>query len=135
MERTEAIGRFSAARVAVLGTSGPTGPHLVPVVFAVAGDRVYTAIDHKPKRTRRLQRLRNIESNPQVSLLVDEYDEDWACLWWVRADGTAAVMEASHEETGLDLLQQKYTQYEANRPGGPMIVVTVSGWRGWSAAD
>ena len=134
MERDEAAGRFSAARVAVLGTVGPNGPHLVPVVFAVAGDRIYTAIDHKPKRTRRLQRLRNIERDPRVSLVADDYDEDWECLWWVRADGMAAVVDAAQVEAGLDLLEQKYRQYEGRRPDGPVIVVTVSNWTGWSAA-
>lgn len=135
MERTASIGRFSAARVATLGTVGPAGPHLVPVVFAVAGDRIYTAIDHKPKRTRRLQRLANIERDPHVSLLADEYDEDWARLWWVRADGTADVVAAADEPTGLGLLVEKYRQYEGNIPDGPLIVVTVSTWTGWSAVS
>jgi PPOX class probable F420-dependent enzyme len=133
VERAEAEGRFAAARVAVLGTTGPTGPHLVPVVFALDGDLLYTAVDHKPKRAGRLQRLSNIERDPHVSLLVDEYDEVWNRLWWVRADGTAVVVDAVAEENGLDLLQQKYPQYEGRRPKGPVIVVTVSRWTGWSA--
>ena len=59
----------------------------MPVTFAVLGDIIVIAIDHKPKRSMNLKRLRNIADNPRVSLLVDRYDDDWSQLWWVRADG------------------------------------------------
>jgi PPOX class probable F420-dependent enzyme len=66
--------RFAEARVAHLATVRPDGaPHLVPIVFALEDDRVYTAIDDKPKRTRELQRLANIAADPRVSVLVDSY--------------------------------------------------------------
>lgn len=133
MEQSEAVRRFADARVAVLATTGAQRPHLVPVVFAVAGDLIYTAVDHKPKRTRLLQRLSNIRSNPAVSLLVDEYDEDWSLLWWVRADGTAEIVEASEADDGLSRLEDKYPQYRGRRPQGPVIVVAVVRWSGWSA--
>jgi PPOX class probable F420-dependent enzyme len=133
VEQNEAVRRFADARVAVLATTGAHRPHLVPVVFAVAGDHIYTAVDHKPKRTRLLQRLSNIGSNPAVSLLVDEYDEDWSTLWWVRADGTAEIVEASEADKGLSRLEKKYSQYRGRRPQGPVIVVTVVRWSGWSA--
>ena len=82
--------RFAQSPVARLATVGADGrPHLVPVVFAVHEQVIYSAVDAKPKTTQRLRRLANIESNPQVSLLVDHYDEDWTRLWWVRADGDA----------------------------------------------
>ncbi len=84
--------RFAQAPVARLATAGPDGrPHLVPVVFALHDGVVYTAVDAKPKTTQRLRRLTNIERNPQVTLLVDHYDEDWTQLWWVRADGIATI--------------------------------------------
>lgn len=133
MEQIEAVRRFADARVAVLATTGARRPHLVPVVFAIAGGRIYTAVDHKPKRSRRLQRLSNIRSNPAVSLLVDEYDEDWSLLWWVRADGTAEIVEASEADDGLSRLEGKYSQYRGRRPQGPVIVVTVARWSCWSA--
>ena len=59
--------------------------------------RLYSAVDHKPKRSRALQRLENIAANPAVSLLVDDYAEDWSKLWWVRADGTAQHRRARHD--------------------------------------
>ena len=84
MFATEAGRLFAAAPVARLATVGPDGcPHLVPVVFAVDGDVVYTAVDGKPKVSLRLRRLANIAARPQVSLLVDHYDDDWSRLWWV----------------------------------------------------
>jgi PPOX class probable F420-dependent enzyme len=129
MNRDECRHRFAAARVARLATIGD-GPHLVPVVFAVSESTVVIAIDHKPKARREVQRLTNIRANPAVSLLVDHYDDDWSTLWWVRADGEATVVEDSCE---VDLLVAKYPQYREIRPAGPVILVRVHTWRGWSA--
>ena len=78
-----------AARVARLATVSATGqPHLVPVTFAVDGDMIYTAVDHKPKTTTRLRRLANIAANPQVTLLADHYADDWDQLWWPAPTAT-----------------------------------------------
>lgn len=134
MEHAEAVRRFAESPVAVLATMGVDRPHLVPVVFAADGDLIYTAIDHKPKRSRSLQRLRNIEDNPMVSLLADEYMDDWNRLWWVRADGTAAVVGVDAAGPAIGLLQSKYRQYRDHPPDGPVIVVSVTHWIGWSAA-
>jgi PPOX class probable F420-dependent enzyme len=130
---TDARRRFANARVARLATTGADGsPHLVPVTFAAAGDLVYTAVDHKPKRTRNLRRLRNIAENPNVALLVDHYADDWAALWWVRADGTAQVVERAPD--AIRLLSERYPQYQATPPEGPFIVISVHRWTGWSAS-
>ena len=96
MQPDEARSRFAATPVARLATVGDDGrPHLVPVCFAVLGERIVTAVDHKPKRTSRLRRLANIEVNPAVCLLVDAYDPaDWTALWWACADGTARLADA-----------------------------------------
>lgn len=132
----DARGRFAAARVARLATVSATGePHLVPVVFAVVGDRVLIAIDQKPKSTRDLKRLRNIADSPAVCLLADEYSDDWSALWWVRADGTAVVR---HDPAALDearsVLGARYPQHRDDPPEGPVIEVTVARWSGWSAS-
>src|SRR5438445_5069750 len=102
--------RFADSRVAVFGTAGPAGaPHLVPVTYLVTGDRVYVAIDDKPKRSRNLKRLRNIAANPRVCLLAQHYEDDWSRLWWARADGTARVVEADDVPEGvLSALAHRY---------------------------
>ena len=99
--------RFAHTPVARLATAALDGrPHLVPVVFALRDDVIYTAVDAKPKTTQRLRRLANIERNPQVSLLVDHYADDWTQLWWVRADGVAAIHhDGDTLDAGRDLLR------------------------------
>jgi PPOX class probable F420-dependent enzyme len=131
----QARERFAAAPVARLATIGADGqPHLVPVTFALAGDVVYTAVDAKPKQTTRLQRLRNIRASPRVALLADHYDADWARLWWVRADGLAVIHERTADLPRLAaLLAERYPQYRAQPPSGPVIQIAVHRWTGWAA--
>lgn len=130
------IERFDRARVGRLSTTTSAGrPHLVPVVFAVVANVVWTSVDAKPKTTRSLRRLANIESNPRVSMLVDHYEDDWSQLWWVRADGEATVVAVESEDGPLALaaLAAKYPQYAAQAPGGPLIRIAVDDWTSWSA--
>jgi PPOX class probable F420-dependent enzyme len=130
----DARTRLADARVARLATTGTDGqPYLVPITFVVDGDLIYTAVDHKPKTTLRLRRLRNIRENPQVALLVDQYVEDWDALWWVRVDGWASVVEDERAaEHPLDMLAERYEQYRDHRPAGPVIVIQADRWTGWS---
>jgi len=138
MDPAQARERFAAARVARLATAGADGrPHLVPVVFAVDGDTLYTAVDDvKPKTTTRLRRLANIAANPAVALLADHYDDDWTALWWVRADGTARLVEPDDAEAARAraLLAARYPQYRDAPPPGVAIAVDVTRWSGWAAA-
>lgn len=126
---------FAHAPVACLGTITPDGrPHLVPVVFALQHEVVYTAIDAKPKTTQRLRRLANIEHDPRVSLLVDRYADDWTQLWWVRADGIAANHhDGDTLRMARDLLRVKYPQYQSVPLDGPVIAVAVRRWSSWHA--
>lgn len=136
MDQETCRSLFSAQPVARLGTIGPDGPHLVPLVFAVHGDEIVSVIDYKPKRTARLRRLANIATRPEVTLLVDHYDDDWDRLWWVRADGVASIIESGSAHTGaVDLLAAKYRQYLLRRPEGPVITIAVNRWSGWSASS
>jgi PPOX class probable F420-dependent enzyme len=120
--------------VARLATTDDAGrPHIVPVTFAVAGDIVYTAVDAKPKSTRNLRRLRNIRGNARVAVLADRYDEDWASLWWVRADGAATIVEDPRRLAApVALLAARYPQYSGQPPAGPVIAISVDRWTGWS---
>ena len=92
---------------------------------------LYTAVDDKPKRTRALQRLRNIEANPRVEVLIDRWDEDWSRLWWVRLRGTARIVEDRH---AVELLTAKYPQYEAHPPAGPVIAVEIEERSEWTSS-
>jgi PPOX class probable F420-dependent enzyme len=138
MTVAQARERFGSARVARLATVGEHGrPHLVPIVFALDADRVYHAVDHKPKRTTALRRLDNVAADPRVSLLADEYDDgDWSRLWWVRADGAARVLEAGCDEAraAIALLVERYAQYRDAPPAGAVVAVDVERWTGWRAA-
>ena len=132
MTPDECRALFGPARSARLATVGADGkPHVVPICFALDGrDTIYTAVDQKPKRTTSLRRLANIAANPSVSLLADRYeDDDWARLWWVRADGTATV-HASHPDA-IALLQARYAPYRNDPPQGPVIEIAVARWSGW----
>jgi PPOX class probable F420-dependent enzyme len=122
--------RFGEARVARLATvSGNGSPHLVPIVFALDGAELISAVDHKPKSTTALRRLDNIAASPSVCVLVDEYDDDWTRLWWARADGRARVLNSYD----LSALVARYPQYRDRPPAGPVIVIEVERWSGWSA--
>lgn len=130
----------AAARVGRLATvAGDGRPHLVPVCFALRGDTVYTAVDHKPKRTSRLRRIANLAQTGWATVLVDEYAEDWSTLWWVRLDGSGRVLgdrsDAAAEEAAAAVaaLVAKYPQYRAQPPAGPVIAVDIGRWTGWSA--
>ena len=127
--------RLAEARSATLGTVDRAGrPHLVPIVFAYRDGRLYTAVDRKPKSTRQLKRLRNIEANPGVSVLLDRYDDDWTRLWWIRIDGEARLIHAGPAfREGIALLTRKYPPYGAQPPPGPVIEVRVEIIRAWSA--
>ncbi|MFI0775087.1 TIGR03668 family PPOX class F420-dependent oxidoreductase [Streptomyces sp. NPDC021212] len=152
LETPEARRRFARARVLRLATTDEAGrPHLVPATFALTTpdgadgadgadgmDTVVTAVDHKPKRHQDLKRLRNIHTNPAVSLLVDHYDEDWRQLWWVRADGRARIVPAEAAAERADPVRRlvdKYPQYADRPPRGPVIAIEVTRWSGWAFAE
>ena len=126
-------------RVARLGTADRLGqPLVVPVCYAWDGERAYSAVDAKPKRTRALRRLRNVEENPRASLLVDEWDEDWTRLRWVLVEGRADVLAAGPERAhAIDLLLAKYAQYRAmglDREPGPVLRLAADRILHWTYA-
>ena len=128
--------RVRTARVARLATIDPDGrPHLVPIVFVLDGQTLYSAVDAKPKRSRRLRRVANARERPDVSVLVDHYEDDWSRLWWVRLRGRARVLDTGEEaERALRLLVDKYEQYRRELPGRPVLAVDILEWRSWDAS-
>jgi PPOX class probable F420-dependent enzyme len=133
VNRREALQRLGAARVGRLATADAAGvPHVVPFVFVLDGQTLYWAVDRKPKRSQTLKRLENIQVNPIVEVVVDNYSDDWSDLWWVRLSGTARILEDGEEKRkALTLLQEKYSQYSDVPPDGPVVgidAVRVSSW-------
>jgi PPOX class probable F420-dependent enzyme len=134
MDATALRQQFAQARVARLGTITPDGrPHLVPIVFALRGDTVYSAVDAKPKRTAELARLTNVAAQPRASVLADHYEEDWSALWWVRGDGRGRVLEPDLAEAqdAIALLADRYPQQQVT---GAVLALDVERWSGWAAA-
>jgi len=133
----EARRRFGSARRVVLATQrGDGSVDVVPVTFALVDDTIYSLVDHKPKTTRDLQRLRNVRRDANVTLLADQYDDaDWSALWWVRAKGEARVVDEGPERDAIaTVVAARYGQYDDNEPMGPAVVVDVAQWLGWSAS-
>lgn len=145
LEAADARRRFAGVQVARLATVSPDGrPHVVPFTFALGslargagpgpGDHIYSAVDAKPKSSTDLRRLRNIRANPRVAVLADHYEDDWDGLWWVRADGQAAILDdPATMAPALALLAGRYPQYREHPPAGPVISIHVDRWTGWTA--
>ena len=135
MGTDDARKRLTSARVATLATAGRSGEtDLVPITFAVSGNRLVSVVDHKPKTTTRLRRLKNIVGNPRVAVLAHGYDEDWDLLWWVRVRGDARTVTSGRgHRDAVRSLVAKYAQLVDPPPTGSVIIVEIDEWLGWSA--
>ena len=127
--------RLTEARVARLATTDSDGrPHLVPIVFAIEGDTLYSAVDRKRKRSQTLRRIENARARPDVTILVDHYEDDWSELWWIRLRGRARVLDDGEErERALVLLQEKYEDSRDEPPDGPVLAVDITQVRSWES--
>jgi len=127
------------ARVARFATvDSRNRPHIVPVCFVFDGTAFYTAIDRKPKRVppERLARVRNILAVPRVALLIDEYAEDWTCLWFILVRGRAKLVPVrAHQERARAIrkLRAKYAQYSRAMlaADAPVIRITPESITTW----
>ncbi len=129
------LARARVARLATVSNSG--APHIVPIVFAYDGKHIYSALDEKRKRVApmRLERVRNILANPSVSLLMDQYEEDWSKLAWVRVDGRARILQrGTAHARGIACLRDKYPQYRAMKlEERPIIQIKIKRIVAWQA--
>jgi len=134
----QALRLLRSARVAHLATADAAGhPHVIPVCFAFDGKRFYSPIDEKPKRTEpgKLKRLRNIEANPNVALVIDRYDENWRKLAHVLVFGKARVRSRGVDHrNAVRLLRRKYPQYRLMAiDQRPLIAITPGKIISWGA--
>lgn len=124
------------ARVARLGLLDLEGaPRVLPVTFAMAEGRIWTAIDQKPKRAKEPARLRFLRRDPRAALTVDRYSDDWEQLAWVQVLGRVSILELDEGRAGLEALTAKYEQYRQEAPPGPLLALDPQRYLWWRAAD
>lgn len=129
---------LETARVARLGLLDADGhPRVLPVTFAVAEGRVWSAVDEKPKRDpdEELARVRFLRRDARAALTVDRYADDWRELAWVQVLGEVEVLEPDEADPGLAALISKYPQYRDSHPGGPLLALSPRRFLWWSAAE
>ena len=132
----QARGFLNSHRVARFATAEHGGqPHVVPICYAVYENSVYFTIDEKPKqlRDKPLKRIRNLQINPHVALVVDRYEEDWTQLGWVMVQGEAALLDDGEEHTKAQrLLKARYPQLHGMQIGDlPVIAVRITRVVSW----
>jgi PPOX class probable F420-dependent enzyme len=124
------------ARVARLGLLDLEGaPRVLPVTFAVADGRIWSAIDRKPKRPGEPARLRFLRRDPRAALTVDRYSDDWDQLAWVQVLGRVSITEIGESRAGLEALSAKYNVYREEAPPGPLLALQPERHLWWRAAD
>jgi PPOX class probable F420-dependent enzyme len=124
---------LSAERVARLALLDEEDlPRVLPVTFAVWEGAVWSAIDRKPKRTAEPARVRRLRRRPEAALLVDRYDDDWSRLAWLELRGSVSIEPVG---PALEALAERYEQYRAEPPPGPLLRLDVERAAWWRAAD
>ena len=127
-----------SARTGHLATADAKGrPQVVPVCFVFDGQAIYSVLDAKPKTTplRQLRRVKNILANPQVSLVVDHYEENWDKLQYILVSGDAELLESDEKwVVAIAMLREKYPQYQAmDLDQSPVIKITPVRYSPWSS--
>jgi PPOX class probable F420-dependent enzyme len=131
-------GLLQTERVAHLGILDEEGdPRVLPVTFAVAEGRIWSAVDEKPKRTttKELARVRYLRRHPRAALTVDHYSDDWEKLAWVQLLGRVSVVEKTEADAGLASLLDKYDPYRDSPPPGPLLALEPLRCLFWRASD
>ena len=94
-------------RIARVATAGPGGlPHVVPVCQVLVDGRVYFASGTDGRK------VKNLEANSQIAVVVDVYSEAWGSLRGVMVQGRAALIPRGPRFRKIRrLLYEKYVQY------------------------
>lgn len=128
---------ISEARVGHLGLLDDRGyPRVLPVTYAVVDGAVWSAIDHKPKSRagEALARVRWLRAQPESTLTIDRYDDDWSRLAWVQLIGATEVLDVAGNQDALAALAERYPQYRDRPPQGPLLRLDIERTVSWSAS-
>lgn len=127
---------IETARVGYLGLIDDYDrPRVLPVTFALADGRIYSAIDHKPKQAAEPARLRYLRRSPQATLTVDRYHDDWRRLAWVQVLAAVGLHEAKSTPRALTSLTRKYVGYRRRPPEGPLLELVPQRTLCWRASE
>ncbi|HEY9232925.1 MAG TPA: TIGR03668 family PPOX class F420-dependent oxidoreductase [Blastocatellia bacterium] len=127
-------------RVARLATADGDGrPAVIPICYVFDGEHFYSPLDEKPKQVapRQLKRVRNIEANPHVALVIDDYADDWSKLAYVLVSGLATIIQPGGDEhaRAIVMLRDKYPQYRAMAIDERMVIkITPARITHWKSA-
>ena len=108
-------------RVATVSADGV--PHAVPVCHVLAGQKIWFGSGDDATK------VRNLRSNPRVTVIVDEYSDHWDGLKGVMVQGRARLIERGPEFTrARDRLYKKYPQYpkEAAIATSDSVIIEVT---------
>jgi nitroimidazol reductase NimA-like FMN-containing flavoprotein (pyridoxamine 5'-phosphate oxidase superfamily) len=105
------------ARVATINSNGT--PHAVPVCPLIDKDKIYFGTERKARK------VRNIEANPNVTVLFDEYSECWDFLRGVMIHGKARIVKTAEFRRLRKRIYAKYLQYESKAALGERNSVIV----------
>jgi PPOX class probable F420-dependent enzyme len=109
-------------------------PRVLPVTYALARGRIWSAVDRKPKRSGEPARLRFLRRDARAALTVDRYSDDWEQLAWIQVLGTVSIVGVADGTAGLEALREKYAQYRDEAPPGPLLVLEPRRYLWWRAA-
>ena len=129
----ELLETSRVGRLGLLDLQG--GPRVLPVTYAVAEGRIWSAIDRKPKRSGEPARLRFVRRDPRAALTVDRYSDDWEVLAWVQVLGVVSIVDVADGAAGMDALREKYEPYREEEPPGPLLCLEPRRYLWWRAAD
>jgi PPOX class probable F420-dependent enzyme len=129
----ELLASASVARLGLLDSQD--NPRVLPVTFALAEGRIWSAVDDKPKQAQGedLARVRFLRRNPRAALLADRYCDDWTQLAWVQVLGNIHITEVAQAAAGLASLIAKYEPYRETPPAGPLLALDPERCLFWRA--
>ena len=85
-----------------------------------------------------MKRVRNIRANPKVSLVIDDYSEDWSNLGYVIIAGRAEIISPAESDgehaRAVALLREKYEQYRSMAIDERLVIkIAIKSVKRWDA--